>query len=445
MSEFKIIGRPLKLSQKIDPFNRVNSDFEELLKTVDMIPVRFSINLQQLLSDQSEKKDPSSAGYLEMKFTEIDKYKRLCSAHGLPQKMGCRIYLTDETISQEDFSNNFKNNIFEDTFNKTADVVKSYTDSVRSLGGNTGSIGDFSSILSNAGEGEGGSILSGLAKKISGLVGDGLGAIKDLLGSFGQAAGVGKGGFGDSVANMLTKGSHISLPQIWDNSTYQPSLSMNVKLISPYGSDVAIKKYVLEPLLYILLLACPTTNDGLTYGNIPYIKFRAYGIADIHLGYIQNVSIRRGGADIITNAESIPLMVDLNISIKPAFNAFAARVSANSSSDKVYVDPNSMLNGAQRMDGSESLDSINSSTTHTRSTAINSLQNIVDSFTPLKESNKLKNGGVQYINVFNNGDTNNIISQIRETLSSETASAIDLLNKISSNDNVGTMIFSMLA
>ena len=431
MSEFKIIGRPLKLSKKIDPFNRVNLSFEEKLKTADLIPVRFSVNLQQLMADQSNQTTPSaSSEYLEMDFSEIDKYKKLCIAHGLPPKMGCRIYLSDETISQEDFSNNFKNNIFEDTFNKTADVFKSYTDSIRSLGGRNGSLTDSANLLGDFGQSEGSGVVSSLLKSISSLAGDGLQSIIDVVSN------INKSPIGQTATNLLTKGSHISLPQIWDSSTYSPSLSMNVKLISPYGHDDAILKYVLEPLLYILLLACPTTNDGVTYGQVPYVKFRAYGVSDIHLGYINNVSIRRGGSDIVTNAESVPLMVDVTISIKPAFNAFAARIDSGQS-NTAYVHPNSMLNGAEYL-----FETITSTTTKNRSTAINSLQNIVDSFIPLSKTNQLDNGGIQYTNVFTNTEIQQKISRIRDVLDDPSQSALDLINKIIPDN--GTTLFSLL-
>jgi hypothetical protein len=127
-----------------------------------------------------------------------------------------------------------------------------------------------------------------------------------------------------ATLNMLYEGRTLSLPKIYKTSTYTPSLSLNVRLISPYGSPKSIKKHVVEPLVYLLLLASPSTTDGLTYGKGTFLKVKCYGSADINLGYIENISIKRGGSDVTFNKHGQPLFVDVSITIKSAFSGFAA-------------------------------------------------------------------------------------------------------------------------
>jgi len=49
---------------------------------------------------------------------------------------------------------------------------------------------------------------------------------------------------------------------------YSGNLSVNIRLVSPYGHPKAVKEFILKPLSYLLLLAAPQTTNGVTYGRI---------------------------------------------------------------------------------------------------------------------------------------------------------------------------------
>ena len=137
----------------------------------------------------------------------------------------------------------------------------------------------------------------------------------------------------------MVQGKHFSLPKVWKQSSYSPSLALNVKLISPYGHPSSIKKHILEPLIKLLVLSSATSDDGLTYGRPKYVKVNAYGITNINLGYIESVSINRGGADTTYNRWRQPTSLDLTISIRPSLNGFASVYDETGViSEKITVD-----------------------------------------------------------------------------------------------------------
>jgi len=115
----------------------------------------------------------------------------------------------------------------------------------------------------------------------------------------------------------------MTFPKIWQSTTYSGNLSVNIRLVSPYGHPKAVKEFILKPLSYLLLLAAPRTANGVTYGkNIP-ITIKAYGLNYTILGALSSITFRRGGSDTSFNLYKQPLTIDLSIEFQTLFDAFA--------------------------------------------------------------------------------------------------------------------------
>jgi hypothetical protein len=299
MSDLAIIGRNLYLPDKIDPNGTVNKDLRKGLKYVDLIPMRFRIDYASLYTPSSNnvlgpenlliKLDPDEAMGL---------FEKTCGAYNLTRKKAIRLLINDETTMQESFTNTYNPNKLGEMINKIPEATSPL---IQSASGST---------LLNKAIGEGGSAVSAF--------------LQDLLSKFPgteSASGMAKSGAG--IAVNLFQGKRISLPDIWYKSDYSAGFSLSVKLISPYGSKHSIANYVIKPLMYLLILACPTTDDGLTSWLPNYVYVNAYGVANMFLAYIDNISIRRGGHDTSYNIYKQPLSIDVQISFKPALPGFA--------------------------------------------------------------------------------------------------------------------------
>jgi hypothetical protein len=124
-------------------------------------------------------------------------------------------------------------------------------------------------------------------------------------------------------SDIVMKGNKMTFPKIWQSTTYNGHLSVNVRLVSPYGHPKAIKEFIMKPLSYLILLAAPQTINGVTYGGSIPITIKAYGLNYTVVGSIASITFRRGGSDSSFNLYRQPLTIDLSIEFQTLFDAFA--------------------------------------------------------------------------------------------------------------------------
>jgi len=280
------IGEPCKLSSLIDPDHEISKFLKRKMNRIDIYPCSFNINFRM------EKGGSTSGYYPQIRYT-FDEYSATCVGHGLPPAFGIRLYGTDDTIATDTFSNKTKENFLQG-INKLADKSRSLRDFVMSVDERAAT--GFTEISSNV--------------------------IDYLTGKFGTA-GAAVGSVGDTLVKILAEGHRIALPNIWSNSQYSPSFTTNVKLVSPYGHPNAIKEFIIKPLLYLLILSTPETEDGVSYGRPTPVMVRGYGLGDIPLGMIENVSLQRGGDNSSFNAFHQPLTINASIQFANLVPEFA--------------------------------------------------------------------------------------------------------------------------
>jgi len=315
-AKFIEVGNTLKLRENTDPSGRVTKWFRQGLNIVDIMPAHFTLNLT----------GDNAAFNVYNTGEPIDAFKTRCKAYGLDPKDMARLWLTGESTFQEEVSNEYQTNSIESMINGLmGTAVGSYSNMFRQILTGTGTTQKQAANTANQVDpGAVGSINKSIKEATSyasGVIG------KDASNIIGNVSSV-------LIKNLLQY-KYLSVPKTYSGSSYNPALNFNIRLISPYGHPEAIQKFIVEPLTYIMLLAPPTTDDGVTYGNANYVSVRAYGIADIDLGIIENISIRRGGNDVAYNKYRQPLSVDVNLSIKPAAAGFAA-VQSNTFKDKQH-------------------------------------------------------------------------------------------------------------
>lgn len=286
-----------------DPLDIINKKFLDKMKIIDLIPVSWNMNIAG--SD-------TESTYIAYDYKEpINKYKKKCVNYGLDPYSGLRLWLTSETSVSEEFSNDFGENFIQSKLNDISNMSRTVTQSAQSFG----------------------SDVAGLAEKTKSDITSGIDTLIKTFLPDNVANPLAK--FANVALGIATEGKHVSLPRVWNSSSYNPTMSLNIKLISPYGSMNTIKKYVLDPLIYLLILGSPETKDGLSYGHVGYVKVKAYGITDINLGYIESISISRGGDNIRYNKYRVPTSLELTISIKPAIDGFG--VVVGNENDKFLI------------------------------------------------------------------------------------------------------------
>lgn len=307
--ELRKIGNYLGLRQEIDPNHRITNMIRANLSTVDIIPVDFAIRLNYIANRQSNSSKDYAIAY------DFDvptaNYRKRCQTYKLDGADGVQLWLTDDTQAYEEITNTFDNNIIETGINQVsgwAQTVQGYLKSLN-LDSNVGTQsipGGAASIAAKA-----------LTVPITGSM-SALGIQHDAEVVNRQVANVTQ-----TVADIVLQGKQISLPKIWKQSDYNPSITFNVKLVSPYGDPECVKRFITEPLVYLLLLFSPQSDDGLSYGLYQPVKIKAYGISNINLGAITSVSLRRGGRESAYNVYKQPIQVDVGINIMSLTSGFA--------------------------------------------------------------------------------------------------------------------------
>ncbi len=133
---------------------------------------------------------------------------------------------------------------------------------------------------------------------------------------------VGKFGLLGAMSGLF-QGVKIQLPQVWNNSDYNSSLNIMIRLISPSGDQMSIRKYIKEPLEVLIRAAAPITMDGIMSGYPMIWDVKAHGVMHLKMATITAITITRGGNDTVYNKYDEPLNVDVRLMITPINPGFA--------------------------------------------------------------------------------------------------------------------------
>ena len=133
----------------------------------------------------------------------------------------------------------------------------------------------------------------------------------------------GKTSMNDLLPLLLdSKQLKIDFPKRWVNTDYNRVFNLNIELSSPYGHPNAVYKWVIQPLLVLILLAAPANMYGMI-GMPLYVRAKAHGLFDIPLGAIQSIIIDRGGSNTKFNIYKQPLKINVTLTIIDLYNLFS--------------------------------------------------------------------------------------------------------------------------
>lgn len=312
------IGRPSKFNKIIDENHRFSNYLRSKMGVIDLLPVDYTVNYQKMMevvesaAEQmpiegyvSPERKKYSGGMFKITYEKsIAQFQSLCKYHGLSNKYsGIRLFTTDDTTASDTVQVSYRDNVLQSVADPLTAFAQQYRNTAQSLLGSRSS--EFANIT---------------AEKVKGFTDTGLEflglnnnpEIASLLKKFSVIG-----------SDMVMRGSRMTFPKIWQSTAYNGNLSVNFKLVSPYGHPKAIKEFILKPLSYLVLLAAPQTVNGVTYGgNIP-LTIKAYGLNYTVLGAIASITLRRGGNDTSFNLYRQPLSIDVSVDFQTLFDAFA--------------------------------------------------------------------------------------------------------------------------
>jgi hypothetical protein len=135
---------------------------------------------------------------------------------------------------------------------------------------------------------------------------------------------IGVGG-GLGILGRLAAGARLDFPMVWKSAGFQPSYSLTIRLYNPNPRSIeATKKYIVGPIVALMLLGVPISQDGATY-SWPYLhKIVSPGIFELNPGFISNITVIKGGDQQQISQQQRLSMVDVRIDIGSLYSTMVA-------------------------------------------------------------------------------------------------------------------------
>lgn len=166
--------------------------------------------------------------------------------------------------------------------------------------------------------------------------------------------------FSEILAGKLS-GATFSSPKAWSDSSYNSSLTVMLKLISPTGDPDSIKRNILQPLSYLIAAASPITQKGIVYGYPFMWDVRARGIARFKLGYIANISLNSGTFETTYNIKLQPTIIEVRLTISPLIQDFSSQIKIKNSTSTIVGNKEEVVDEVNIYSGEKtSIEAVNS-------------------------------------------------------------------------------------
>ena len=170
------------------------------------------------------------------------------------------------------------------------------------------------------------------------------GAIGSLV-SKGVIAGISKGWSG------ILHGGKLVFPELWDDSSFDRSYSINLKFVSPDPDPVSIFLNEFVPLIHLICMTAPRDFYSASMSNgfvAPFLVGACVrGLFNIDYGIITDLSIDKGGEGMWT-LDSLPMQINVSLTIKDLYKNLY--ISSGVKSDK-FIGNDGLMDYLMTMSG----------------------------------------------------------------------------------------------
>lgn len=169
------------------------------------------------------------------------------------------------------------------------------------------------------------SVLGKISENVTDAVSSVTSALSSTLGSLGGGI---IGSLADTGINTLVNGGKIVFPQIWSNSSYSRSYTLDIKLRSPDHDSLSIFLNVIKPYCKILAMTLPRVMQHEDHYNAngymsPFlVKAFSKGMFNIDMGIISSLSVNKG-AECQWNDDGLPTQIDISIDVTDLYSSLA--------------------------------------------------------------------------------------------------------------------------
>ena len=123
--------------------------------------------------------------------------------------------------------------------------------------------------------------------------------------------------------STIVTGSNMLLPEIWRDSNYGSTYSMDMHLASPYGTPEAFYLNVAVPLNFLIALAFPRSYGANGYYAPFLIQAYSKGVFAVDMGIVESLNISRFGSGDSISRKGLPLEIRVSMTFKKLYNSMA--------------------------------------------------------------------------------------------------------------------------
>jgi hypothetical protein len=123
-----------------------------------------------------------------------------------------------------------------------------------------------------------------------------------------------------SGAQTIMAGGNLLFPEIWSDSSYRKSYTIDMKFHSPYGDPESVFLNVYVPFFHIFCMAMPRQNSKQGFSGPFVLKAYSKGWFNCDLGMVESIEVRKGGNDGQSwTAGGLPTSLDVSVTIKDLY------------------------------------------------------------------------------------------------------------------------------
>jgi len=133
----------------------------------------------------------------------------------------------------------------------------------------------------------------------------------------------------NTMLHQLNWGHKILFPKIWQGSNFSNSYTIRTSLYALSDDEQEVQHYVLAPLLILILLSTPISDNEYFY-TFPFIfKGEIEGVREIEAGAITDLRISLGGERSFYNIEKKYLAIDVEFTVSDLYDVMVSSLTSS--------------------------------------------------------------------------------------------------------------------
>ena len=118
---------------------------------------------------------------------------------------------------------------------------------------------------------------------------------------------------------QIVYGSNLIFPEIWQDSEYNKSYTINTTFVSPYGDKESIYINCIVPMMHLLALALPKQTTANTYTSPFLVRMFSKGWFSCEMGMVDNIQIDKGPEES-WSVDGLATTMKVSLSVKDLYS-----------------------------------------------------------------------------------------------------------------------------